>query len=166
MVTITCQYTGFQFEAESRRSKNHPFVSAFLNDANAEGKYKVGAYSKGVELLNAAKGQFDTIEELIAFVREGFASWKQDAESIHRWTQGDRIRQLKEQSRRRDAINSILRQNGYRWELEGYKDEEDADHFAGFATALIGQHWQLYAPDGREVNVTQAFQEIGQEIPQ
>lgn len=166
MVTNTCRYTGFSFEAESRRSKNHPLVSAFLNEANAEGKYKVGAYAKGVELINAAKGQFDTIEELIAFVREGFEAWKQDADSIRRWTQGDRIRQLKAQSRQREAINNILRQNNYRWELEGYKDEEDADHFAGFASAPIGQSWQLYSSDNRKVSIAQAFQEIGQEIPQ
>lgn len=166
MVTITCQYTGFEFEAESKRSKNHPLISRFLDEANKENRYKVGAYAQAVELINAAKGQFDTIESLIAFVREGFDAWKENAQSIRRFTNGDRLREMKAESRQRSEINAILKQHGYRWEKEGYATEEDADHFAGFASASIGQYWQLYAPDGRAVSVSQAFQEIGQEIPQ
>lgn len=165
MITVTCQYTGFQFEAESKRSKNHPMISAFLNEANAEGKHKVGAYAQAVALINEAKGNFESIDQLIAFVRAGFDAWKQDAQSIRRFTAGDYLRQRKAQKELRQRINSILKSNGYTWSLEGYEDEEDADHFAGFASAPIGKVWTLYAPDGSEVSISQAFAQLGMEVP-
>lgn len=38
-VTIVCDKSGLSFEAPSRRSKNHPKISAWLSIANTEGWY-------------------------------------------------------------------------------------------------------------------------------
>jgi len=40
MITVKCQYTGIEFEARSKRSKNHPVVSALLSEANKNRSYK------------------------------------------------------------------------------------------------------------------------------
>ena len=74
MITITCQYTGFKFQAESKRSKNHPMVSVFLNDASSN-KYQHGAYAQAKSILEAANGQFDTVEELIEYANEAYQAW-------------------------------------------------------------------------------------------
>jgi hypothetical protein len=39
MVTVICQYSGLEFEAASKRSKNHPRVAILLEDANRKGVY-------------------------------------------------------------------------------------------------------------------------------
>lgn len=73
-ITMTCQYTGIEFEAASKRSKNHPQVSVFLDEA-AKDRFHVGAYSKAKELLTEAKGQSSDIDEIITAVRHAFAAW-------------------------------------------------------------------------------------------
>lgn len=74
MTTITCQYTGIVFEASSSRTKNHPKVAKFLDEASKD-RFHVGAYAKAKELVAAAKGQTDNIDELMAAVNDAFAAW-------------------------------------------------------------------------------------------
>lgn len=74
MTTITCQYTGIQFEATSSRSKNHPLVAKFLDEASKD-RFHVGAYAKAKELLAAANGQSDDINEIMSAVRAAFDAW-------------------------------------------------------------------------------------------
>lgn len=74
MVTVTCQHTGFEFEAASRRSKNHPQVAAFLNEASGN-RFQRGAYAKAKSLLSEARGQFDNIDELMQAVQAAYAEW-------------------------------------------------------------------------------------------
>lgn len=71
MTTITCQYTGIEFEG---RGKNHPKVSKFLDEASKD-RFHVGAYAKAKELLVAAKGQTNDIDELMVAVNDAFAAW-------------------------------------------------------------------------------------------
>jgi len=71
MTTITCQYTGIVFEG---RGKNHPKVSKFLDEASKD-RFHVGAYAKAKELLIAAKGQTENIDELMFAVNEAFTAW-------------------------------------------------------------------------------------------
>ena len=40
MITLNCSKTGLEFQAKSKRSKNHPEVSAILAEANKEGVYR------------------------------------------------------------------------------------------------------------------------------
>lgn len=76
---IKCQYTGIEFEAESKRNKNHPTVTRFLNEANEDGKRAVGAYAQAKQLLTEAAGNFDNIDDLMAFVNAAYENWKSGA---------------------------------------------------------------------------------------
>lgn len=79
MVTIECQYTGIKFEAESKRTKNHPQVAAFLNEAAKD--TKIGAYAQAKQLVSEARGQFEDIDSLMAFVTAAYAEWRSGAAS-------------------------------------------------------------------------------------
>lgn len=167
---MICDKTGIEFEAESKRQKNHPRVSAFLGDANKDGRHYAGAYGKAGELLAEARGQFDNIDDLLAAVGQAYEAWKNgDARAIVRVTEGMRLRALKDASNRRERVNAILFQNGYRWSKEELGSE---DGWAGRGSLgagigeVAGYEWALNAPDGREVSVAQAFREIGVEMPE
>jgi hypothetical protein len=169
MITI-CERTGIQFETDSKRVKNHPIVMAFLNDANKDARRYAGAYSKASELVAQAKGQFDSIDELMAAVNEAYTAWKDgDAKAIVRITNGMRIRQQKDASNRRERVNAVLNQHGYTWSKEDVGSEDDWAGRGSLGAGIgevAGYTWVLNAPDGREVSVAQAFREIGMEMPE
>lgn len=94
MPTITCQYTGIQFEAASSRSKNHPLVAKFIDEASKD-RFHVGAYAKAKELLAAAKGQSEDINEIMAAVQDAFTAWcngeaKATVRIVKQWKPGVR----------------------------------------------------------------------------
>lgn len=72
--TVTCQYTGIEFEAASKRTKNHPLVATFLAEASSD-KHHIGAYAKAKELLAEAKGQSDDINEIVTAVTAAYRGW-------------------------------------------------------------------------------------------
>lgn len=119
MITIKCQYTGIEFEAESKRSKNHPAVTAFLSDANEDGKRSAGAYGKAKELLAEAAGNFSDIDSLMAAVKATYESWKIGAKGYTVITHKERM----EAQRKADEA----------WRNRNRETEESMD-FAG-ATA-------------------------------
>lgn len=119
MITITCQYTGITFEAESKRSKNHPQVAAFLNEANDDGKRSIGAYAQAKQLLADAAGNFDNIDELMTYVTAAYADWKAGARGYTVVTHKQRM----EAQRKADET----------WRNRNHETEESMD-FAG-ATA-------------------------------
>lgn len=92
MITVKCQHTGFEFEAESKRSKNHPAVSAFLNGANEDGKRSIGAYAEAKRILAEAKGNFDNIDDLMAAVGAAYEDWKAGAQHRSVLSYRDRVR--------------------------------------------------------------------------
>jgi len=168
MIT-TCERTAIQFETDSKRVKNHPRATQFVNNANRDGRRYAGAYGKASELLAQAKGQFDNIDELMAAVTEAYEAWKAgDAKAIVKVTEGMRIRAMKDASGKRERVNAILKANGYRWSKDEVGSE---DSWAGRGSLgagigeVAGYEWVLNAPDGREVSVTQAFREIGVAVP-
>jgi hypothetical protein len=120
MFTIKCQYTGIEFEAESKRTKNHPAVTRFLNEANDDGKRSVGAYAEAKRLLTEAAGNFDDIDSLMAYVTAAYAAWKDGAKGYTVVTHKQRM----EAQRQRDEA----------WRNRNTEDEESMD-FAG-ATAF------------------------------
>ena len=66
-VTITCQHTGIEFEAKSKRSKNHPRVAELLAEANHD-----RMYSQAVELLaECREAGMSDIDEIIEAVEAG-----------------------------------------------------------------------------------------------
>lgn len=77
---IKCQHTGFEFEAQTARSKNHPMVADFLNEASKDNKHYRGASHTAKQLVTEATG-YDSIEELIADARAAYATWKETGES-------------------------------------------------------------------------------------
>lgn len=166
---VICDKTGIQFETDSKRVKNHPRISAFLNDANKDGRHYIGTYGKASGLLAEAKGHFDNIDELLNAVNEAYEAWKSgDAKAIVRVTNGMRIRQQKDASDRRDQINAILKQHGYRWKKEEIGSEDDWAGVGSLGAGIgeaVGYTWVLNAPDNREVSVSQAFREIGMKMP-
>ncbi len=62
----TCNITGIEFEAKSARQKNHPEVSALMNDLN---KYESSRYRIVKDALTARKGTFKSIDEVLEFAK-------------------------------------------------------------------------------------------------
>lgn len=158
-VIIKCQHSGIEFEAASRRTKQHPAVAELKNRANKDGTYR-----QMNEALDAVRkeGGYETIDEYINLVKQqmnGVESYKarQLRFRAEREAARDEIRQ------RRQKQNAILREHGYTWHAE-YVDRD--------APALEmrdeGKYFYLTAPDGRIVTVEQAMAEIelGAEIVQ
>lgn len=165
-----CDKTGIGFEAQSKRQKNHPLVSRFLDEANKDSRRYVGSYQAAMTILAEIRSAGMTnIDEAISYANEAYSAWKNgEAKPVIRKTVGWHIRQQKDASRNRDAINAVLKQHGYRWEKEEVGSEDDflpGSYGAGIGE-LVGYRWELYAADGRNVTVQQAFREIGVEIPQ
>lgn len=76
MFTTTCDKTGIQFEAESKRQKNHPLVSKFLDAAGKDNGRYVGASRKAQEILASIKrAGYTDINEAIAEASAVYADW-------------------------------------------------------------------------------------------
>ncbi len=116
MFTIKCQYTGIEFEAESKRTKNHPAVTRFLNEANEDGKRAVGAYAEAKRLLTDAAGNFDNIDELMTAVTAAYADWKAGARGRTVMSYKERI------ARDSQIIAGIMTErdeDGRKWQIDG-----------------------------------------------
>jgi hypothetical protein len=157
VVTVTCQYTGIEFEAKTRRSKNHPLVSDLLEEANK--RRMPGAYNKAKALLDECQGMTD-IDAIVNRVNIGLDAYD-DAKNdkINKQRQDDKDRQ--EAQRRRQQTNAVLKLNGYRWQKV---TEEDMDAFGASAfsnTYGNREHvWELIAPDGQVVTISEAMEAI------
>lgn len=87
MTTITCQYTGIEFEG---RGKNHPKVSKFLDEASKEIKTRPTAYAEAKRLLSEARGNFKDIDSLMIAVKAAYADWRAGTPSKHVLTYKER----------------------------------------------------------------------------
>ena len=65
-MTTVCNLTGIEFEATSKRQKNHPEVSLLMNDIS---RYNREIYSDLKNAFGAKKGTFSSIEEVILFAK-------------------------------------------------------------------------------------------------
>ena len=117
MFTVTCQYSGVEFEAASRRSKNHPRVAALLEAANRK-----GVYGNVVSAMIQAKHDGVTGEAVIEAaeiaLQNGFTA---AAEFNTRWRAEQCEKREQESARIAD-----YRKNGPRT----FVDEEDAQYVA------------------------------------
>jgi len=149
MVKVICQHTGIEFEARSKRSKNHPRISALLSEANKNRAYNAvkDALAEGREL------GFETIEQFEEFARAAMRASRQ--EYVERMNEiRDEQKAKREAKRRRDIVNAKLRQHGYTWRKNfAY----DADHYEESDDTF---EWELWSEDGRVVTVEQALAEI------
>lgn len=124
MITVTCQYTGFEFEANSKRSKNHPQVAAFLNEAS-KNRFKNGAYAKAKSLLSEAKGQFDTVEELMEAVQAAYSEWCDSGDA------NITVKSFKQrQAEARNQINAWFRKE----DALRYEERTDGNAYSGPAS--------------------------------
>lgn len=156
MPIIICDKTGIPFEG-TKRQKNHPRVSALLNSA-----HKAGTYNVALARLEAAKAAGMTdIDAVIAYVHSGEnAALQARAAEQARRQQEDEQRTAAVQARR--ITNEFLRSCGFRWVNAGFESEEDADFYAGFATAEIGKVWRLEDPEGRPTSLRAAMERLAE----
>ncbi len=151
-IMVKCQYTGIEFEAASKRSKNHPSVSEFINAANKDGKHYQGAYAAAKDIVSSTGAT--EIEEVLSIANTQYSEWVNNAKGIvNRKFALEKERKQAAQARREQ--NAMLNRHGYRW----HKEDEESMDFAG-PNAFDGQTWTLLSDDGREVTVAQALAEI------
>jgi hypothetical protein len=153
MYTITCQYTGIQFESDSKR-KNHPKVSALL----VPDKHNPGAYQATKTALAECKAaEMTDIDEVVTYVRDAVANGNaaaRERRNAQNEQRREQERQREEAKRRREATNAHLRQHGYKW----YRN--DAYDFDSYEESDGSYRWELHTPDSRIVTVEQALDEI------
>lgn len=159
MVTVVCDKTGVTFEADSRRQKNHPRVSKFLNSC-ANDKSNPGAYNMALAAFRQAKADGMTDIDAIMTFAEQYVSEGGDFARQQRQARAAAItaadKEFEEKRQRikaeRKERNEFLRQHGYTWRKEA----------ADFDEAEEGEPslWVLRSADGREVTPAQALDEI------
>ena len=116
MVTVTCQYSGIQFEAASRRSKNHPRVAVLLEAANRK-----GVYGDVVGAMAQAKRDGVTGEAVIEAAEAALAGGlKAAAEFNTRWRAEQREKREQESAR-----IAKYRKNGPCIAAGAHDDEDD-----------------------------------------
>ncbi len=150
MITITCQHTGIEFQAETRRSKNHPRVTAWLEKAN-----KSNAYGGVLDTIAAARANGAKSIEDFENAINAFYAQRETKQSAYLQEREESARKIEDQKAARKARNKFLNDNGYTWtKFESIEEDEQ------------GASWHLYAPDGIEVSVAQALDEInrGREV--
>lgn len=119
MVTVTCQYSGVEFEAKSKRSKNHPRVANLLENANRK-----GVYNDVVAAMVQAKRQGITGEAVIEAGEVAFDNGMNAAVEFNaRWRAEQREKRAQESARIAE-----YRANGPHIHL----DEEDAQYKSEF----------------------------------
>jgi len=154
MATRTCQHCGTGLS--SPRAKNCTACSAVKAEAQ-----QLGVYGSVVSALGKAQRDGLTGPAVAEFARTAMqAEVDRQNNAARRQREQEREFDAKREARKaeREAQNAILRQHGYRW-IKNVEDEEEADAFAGWPSMTIGG-WTLYAPDGVEVSVQQALDEI------
>ena len=70
MITMICDKTGIQFQADSKRQKNHPRVSQLRQEA-AKDKHNVGTYRIALEACAEVKASgSQDIDQAIAYIED------------------------------------------------------------------------------------------------
>lgn len=148
MVTVTCQHSNIKFEASSTRTKQHPLVA----DLKAWGN-KTGKYAQVQNALDAVakSGGYSTIGEYMDLVNQHMSGQRAaaDRHAAARREEAETAR------RQREELNALLKANGYTWHVEIV--DRDA---CALETRDEGKYFYLTSPDGREVSVSQALDEI------
>lgn len=151
MVTIICQHSGLEFEAETKRTKQHPRIATFKAKADRDGTYR----DANNALTEANKrGGYTTIDEYMAFVNTIMLEYR-DKERIRHDRAAAAYRREEEARKQmqteRDDRNATLKASGYKWSK--YIPDEDSQE-------IEYTRWELYSPDGRLVTEQQALDEI------
>jgi hypothetical protein len=105
-VTVKCQYTGFEFEAQRKTAKNHPVVSAFLAKYNDDWKKWGGAGDQLKAALEDAYGAFATAEETVEAAEKTYLAWRSGNRGL-RAERKDWMNQRREVARARRAQGQV-----------------------------------------------------------
>lgn len=152
MVTAKCKHSGLEFEAKTKRSKQHPQIAALKNDAHRDGNYceVLAALDKAADA-----GGYETVEEYLQIV-EGILTGKaeqkkKNQEEAREWHRDQAVKH-EEAKVQHDAQKQLLKKSGYQWE----KNYADRDEWEEGEPSV----WSLYSPDRRQVTTAQALDEI------
>lgn len=148
MVTIKCQHSGIEFEAATRRTKQHPLIAEMKADANKNGNYR--QVNNALDTVQK-NGGYTTIEEYVNLVTEIIDGKANKAkERAQKQAQAERERKQKHQQ---DI--ATLKANGYekRKVVEIVNDDGQGEY------DLIDV-WYWFSPDGRQVSIIGALDEI------
>ncbi|SRR6266700_1168480 len=156
MVKVICEKTGIEFEAATKRTKNHPSIMMILNDAN-----KYGWYADALEALKSGrKSGFSMIEQFVSALRNAEEQYKEQTNAVYAAQNRER-KAVEEAKRQREIRNSLLRDRGYEWTDLGYAPDEEIDN--SFLGRLPEHDWHLKAPDGKLVSLKDAMIALARE---
>lgn len=168
----TCDKTGIEFEASSKRQKNHPAVSKILQDAQKAGNYAAALAACAAVKTAGIKNADEAVAMINATLR-GVSIEKTTAEKADRDAKIEADRVRRDAIIARDRLNLKLRNAGYRWQRMAGADEEmldrlaveNSDLSAATATALDAlyarESWILLDPAGNVVSLSDATKTIG-----
>ena len=152
MVTILCSESKLEFEAETKRTQQHPRIATLKAQANKDGTYR----EVNQALAEARKrGGYASIDEFMVLVNQIVAEAKDKTRAQHDRIAASRRREEEQRAQikaQREARNAKLKAAGYQWSK--YEPMEDMGQEMGDA------RWELYSPDGRLVTEQQALDEI------
>jgi len=160
MVTIKCQHSGLEFEAETRRTKQHPRIAAAKQQAHKDGlSREMEAALDSVQ----RSGEYTTIDEYMeqvtAIMRGEEQSAKKQKNARNR-AQAERKAAREEALAKREATNRLLKQHGYTWHVDVVDAQDISD---AMDTRNTGKTFFLTSPNGEVVSVEQALSAIEQE---
>lgn len=163
MVTIICQHSGLEVEAESKRTRQHPLIAGFKDRASREDTYR----EAGQALDEARKrGGYSNIDEYMALVKQIIAELQDKARAQHdaKAAAYRKDEAAREQIKReRQQRNAHLKAHGYTWHR--YEaGTEDSWAGRGSLGGGVGEfshyEFEMVAPDGTVVSEKQALDEI------
>ncbi len=144
VVTIKCQHSGIEFEAQSKRTKQHPRVAKLKTDAHRDGNYR-----QMCDALDKIQkdGGYATIEEYVQLVKDRIVSIKakRDARILEQ-RKADKQRKQSEK-----VLSAWLKENGYEYrEVFNPRGLRGSDAFEVIDDPSFYDHL-LYAPDDEEI---------------
>lgn len=153
MVTIVCEVSGIEFEAATRRTKQHPKIAELKQRA-----FKDGTGRELGDVLGTVRksGGYTTIDEFITLVEnkmKGVETYKMRQIRY----EAERREDYERVQRERNERNALLKANGYTWHAYELYEEDDGYNDRPFAD---NKRFYLESPDGEIVSVSQALDEI------
>jgi hypothetical protein len=135
-VKVICAKTGIKFEAESKRTKNHPEIMDWLQVA-----YRNGWYDEALEAIKTGRANnYTTLEEFETLLEAAqTAARSSNRKLTPQQASIERSRAYAAARLERQQRNDFLRQHGYTWSKSGYADFDEYEE----GDASIWELWHL-----------------------
>ena len=163
MVTIKCSESGIEFEAKTKRTKQHPLIAQLKADANKKGNYR--DVNNALAQVRKAGG-YTTIEEFMSLIEANLQALRDADNARAIKAKALRIKEEEADEKRkveREARNAKLKANGYIWRREAIGTEDAHGTFGSYGAGvgeLSHYEWFLFSPEGNIVTVERAMEEI------